>query len=90
MLINKTDDEIIPTHIEAYYEELASPEEKYLEETEEELRAILTSDDLSPSPNGSSAWTDTRFVQTSDGPENAMFCASSTNRSSVYRGRTQC
>jgi len=56
----------------------------------EELRAILTSDDLSPSPSGSSAWTDTRIVQTSDGPENAMFCANSTNRSSAYRGRTQC
>jgi len=56
----------------------------------EELHAILTSDDLSPSPSGSSAWTDTRIVQTSDGPETAMFCANSTNRSSAYRGRTQC
>jgi len=90
MSINKSSCEINYTHTEAYYEELASQEEKYLDETEEEQIAMLTSDDPPPSPNGSSAWTETRFVQTSDGPENAMFCASSTNRSSAYRGRTQC
>jgi hypothetical protein len=86
--INKSRCEIIPTHTEAYYEELASRE--YLDETEEELHESLTSDDPSPSPNRSSVWTDTRIVQTSDGPENAMFCASSTNRSSAHQSRTQC
>ena len=92
MSINKSSCEINYTHTEAYYEELASQEENYLEETEEELRAILTSDDLSPSPNGGSVlaenrWdrelvqTDIRTIKTSDGPENAMFCASSTSPS---------
>jgi len=54
-------------------------------ETEEEQIAILTSDDPSPSRSGSSVWTDTRIVQTSDGPENEIFHASSTNRSSVHQ-----
>jgi hypothetical protein len=89
MSINKSNDENIATHTEPYYEELASQEQYYLDETEEELRAILTSDDPSPSRNGSSVWTDTRIIQTNDGPENAMFCASSTNRSSAHQGRTQ-
>src|SRR6267143_3206346 len=57
-------------------------------ETEEEQIAMLTSDDPPPSRNGSTVWTDTRIVQTSDGPENAMFCASSTNRSSMHKGCT--
>jgi hypothetical protein len=47
MSINMSNDKNIPTDTEAYYEELASQEEIYLEETEEELRAILTSDDPS-------------------------------------------
>jgi len=38
----------IPTDTEAYYEAVASQEEIYLEETEEELRAILISDKPSP------------------------------------------
>jgi hypothetical protein len=42
--ISKGNDENISTHTEAYYEELASQEQKYLDETEENLRAILTSD----------------------------------------------
>ena len=37
----------IPTHTDAYYEAVASQEEIYLEETEEELRAIFISDDPS-------------------------------------------
>ena len=47
MSIDKSDDENIPVHTEDYYEELASQEELYLEETEEEVRAILISDDPS-------------------------------------------
>jgi hypothetical protein len=90
MPINKSHDENIPTRTEAYYKELASQEETYLDETEVELRAILTFDDLSPSRSGSYVWIDTRIVQTSDGPENAMFCASSTNRSSAHKALTQC
>ena len=43
MSLYKSTEENIPTHTEAYYEELASQEELYLEETEEEVRAILTS-----------------------------------------------
>ena len=35
----------IPTDTEAHNEEVAGQEEIYLEETEEEVRAILTSDD---------------------------------------------
>ena len=35
--------ESVPTHTDAYYEEQASQEELYLEEVEENLRAILTS-----------------------------------------------
>ena len=41
MSIYKSNDEKIPTDTEAYYEAVASQEEIYLEETEEELRAIL-------------------------------------------------
>lgn len=40
MSIYKNNDENIPTPTEAYYEELASEEEQYLDESEEELRAI--------------------------------------------------
>jgi len=47
MSVHKSDHEDSPAHTEAYYEELASQEELYLEETEEELRAILISYDPS-------------------------------------------
>jgi hypothetical protein len=53
MSINMSKDKNIPTDTEAYYETVASQEEVYLEEREEELRAILTSDDSSPSQNNS-------------------------------------
>jgi hypothetical protein len=49
MSIYKSNDEKIPTDTEAYYEAVASQEEIYLEETEEELRAILIFGDPSPS-----------------------------------------
>ena len=41
MSINMSKDQNIPTDTESYYEMVASQEEIYLEETEEELRAIL-------------------------------------------------
>jgi len=44
MAIESNDGETVPTSDECYYEELASVEEIYLEETEEELRLELTSD----------------------------------------------
>jgi hypothetical protein len=44
MSINIGDDKKLPTDTEAYYETVASQEEIYLEEAEEEVRAILTSD----------------------------------------------
>ena len=44
MSIYESNGENILIHTEAYYEEIASQEEVYLEEREEELRAILTSD----------------------------------------------
>ena len=43
MSINMDNDQNIPMDTDACYEELASQEELYLEETEEEVRAILTS-----------------------------------------------
>ena len=100
MPIDKTNDEIIPTNTDAYYEELASQEPDYLDEAEEEFRAILA-EDPSPSRSGSSVLTencgdrelsqiDTRIVQTHDGPDNEMFCASSTKRLSVHKGLTPC
>ena len=49
MSINLNKDQNIPTDTEAYSETVASQEEIYLEEREEELRAILVSDDPAPS-----------------------------------------
>jgi hypothetical protein len=43
MSINMSNDKNIPTDREACYEEVASQEELYLEETEEEVVAILNS-----------------------------------------------
>lgn len=44
MAIESNSDEVVPTYNEAYYEGLASEEEIYLEEAEEELRSKLISD----------------------------------------------
>jgi hypothetical protein len=44
MAIESNGDEVVPTYNESYYEERASEEEIYLEETEEELRSKLISD----------------------------------------------
>jgi hypothetical protein len=55
MVIFESNDEDFPTDTEAYYEAVASQEEIYLEETEEELRVILECDGSLPprsvSPN---------------------------------------
>lgn len=51
MCTHESDDKSIPSQIDSYYEEQASQEEIYLEESEEELRLVLESDDL-PSPEG--------------------------------------
>ena len=56
MAINTNKDKNIPTDTEACYETLASQEEIYLEETEEEVRAILISDDQSPSRTTAEYW----------------------------------
>jgi hypothetical protein len=56
MAINTNNDKSIPTDTEAYCEELAGQEEIYLEETEEEVRAILTSDDEGPSRTTAEYW----------------------------------
>ena len=56
MATNTNNDKNIPTGTEACYEALASQEEIYLEETEEEVRAILTSDDQSPSQTKAKYW----------------------------------
>ena len=80
----------IPAHVGDYYEETASQEETYLEEAVEELCAVLTSDNTSPSRDRISKWAEIRVVRTSDGPENAMFCAGSVNRTYPPQGRTQC
>ena len=50
MPINMSNNENLPDDTEAYYETVASQEELYLEETEEEVLAILTADDLQYEP----------------------------------------
>ena len=56
MPINTNKDNSIPPDTEACYETLASQEEIYLEETEEEVRAILISDNQSPSQTTAAYW----------------------------------
>lgn len=56
MAMNTNNDKSIPADTEAYYEELAVQEEIYLEETEEEVRVILTSDDRAPSRAKAEYW----------------------------------
>jgi hypothetical protein len=53
MSTNTTNDKNIPEDPESYYEALASQEEIYLEETEEELRVMLSSKDSAPSESNS-------------------------------------
>ncbi len=52
MSTHRSNDENVRTDTEAYYETIASQEEIYLEEREEEVREVLTTEDPSPSPNG--------------------------------------
>ena len=56
MAINTNKDTKVPADKEDCYETLASQEEIYLEEREEEVRAILTSDDQSPSQTTAEYW----------------------------------
>ena len=56
MPINVSKDDSIPTDAEACYETVASQEEIYLEEREEEVRAILTSGDQSRSHTTAEYW----------------------------------
>lgn len=53
MYVYDSPDRGIPTDADAYYEEIASQEEIYLEETEEDLRMILECDDPPPPRNES-------------------------------------
>jgi hypothetical protein len=53
MASDNSKDKEIPIQNDAYYEEVACQEEVYLEETEEELRAILVFDDTCPSQSSS-------------------------------------
>ena len=54
--MNANDDKSIPTDTETYYETVASQEEIYLEETEEEVRAILTGDGQVQSQTKAEYW----------------------------------
>ena len=56
MPINTNSDKNIPIETDACYETLASQEELYLEETEEEVRAILASNDQSPPKTTAGYW----------------------------------
>ena len=56
MPVNMSKDDSIPTDTEACYETVASKEEIYLEATEEETRAILVSDEQSPSRTTVEYW----------------------------------
>ena len=56
MAINANNDKNIPIETESCYETPASQEEIYLEETEEEVLTILTSDDQSPSKTTAKYW----------------------------------
>jgi len=53
--MNKSNSDI-PTDTNAYYEAVASQEEIYLEEAEEEVRAIFTSDNPSPYNATAECW----------------------------------
>lgn len=53
---NRRNDDNTPNDTESRDEEVASQEELYLEETEEELRVILTSDGQSPAQTTAEYW----------------------------------
>ena len=56
MAINTDSDKSMPIEAEACYETFASQEEIYLQETEEEVRAILISEDQSASQRTATYW----------------------------------
>jgi len=66
MSINMNNDNVIPKNIpndtDAFYEGVASQEEIHLEETEEEVRAILISEDPSAYVQRETACVDCCFV----------------------------
>jgi len=66
MSINGSDGEDTSNHTDAYYEEVASQEEIYLEEREEEVRAILTLDEPSPTPNSRAESLDEQRVEAAE------------------------
>jgi hypothetical protein len=90
MSIDETNNEDIVTPTGCGLGEPARQENNFLEATDEQLRAISISGDPSRLQKEIAIWTETEIVQTYDGPENAMFCANSANRTSAYQSRTQC
>ena len=62
MSININNDKNIPIDPDACYEELASQEELYLEETEEEVVAILTSY-VSPASQSDRSTINNRYLR---------------------------
>ena len=51
MFVYQSSDQPVRADLETYSEAVASQEEMYLERVEEDLRTILVSDDLTPSPS---------------------------------------
>lgn len=62
MAVNTNNDKNNSLETEACYEILASQEEIYLEETKEEVRAILISEDQSP-PNSTAKYWQSRIEE---------------------------
>jgi hypothetical protein len=67
-----SNDKDIPIDADAYYERVASQEEIYLEETEEELRAIWISYRTSPSRNSGSTLATNRGERNLDRGKRSM------------------
>lgn len=66
MSFNTSNDQNRPPDTEEYYEAVACQEEIYLEETEEEIRAILIFDDP-PAVNSDGTWSANRAEPEPDG-----------------------
>src|SRR5438876_10114038 len=76
MSINMSNDRNIPTDTDAYYEAVASQEEIYLEEIEEELRAIWISYDTFQSRNSGSTLGENRGERKGDSEKRSISDAS--------------
>jgi hypothetical protein len=72
MSINMSNDKDVPIDADGYYERVASQEEIYLAETEEELRAIWISYHTSPSRNSSSISAENRGERNLDWGKRSM------------------